>query len=620
MGFIFFFGLIFTTQAAVIYVPDDYSDIQEAVDGVFDNDSVIVRDGDYPDPVYVVDKSVYLASEHGPSLCHISRISIFGNANNSIIQGFTIISEDPSTLCYVQAPCFIDNCIFKGYSNVNIRGVAIYGGPVPIIENCQFENLNYYEGAALYSSNSDYPVIRNSEFRYCTATAAGGAIYVDKNASIKLENCTFSRNLSYYGSALFADTSSVLKIDDCRFYFNHAKITGGALAAFSSDSVHISASFFSNNYAGQTSTTLSAGGAIAFWESGSVVLEYSEFSRNYCTNDDGDLYGGAVFSYYVDDMSLNGVDFLNNSIQCDGVFSGNGGALCYIVGNSIDIRQCDFISNRITGSSAYSMIGGCLLDSPGQFNMEYCTFIDNSARSGGGIGLSTHDPMVESTITNTTFAKNGATDGGSGILVVAGTNLQIYNSIFADNILSNAIYLSGKTPLVGEISVGNFVNQGYDATIASRILIPFDKTAAATLNIECTNIFGNQTGDWVDDIASFADINNNLSVDPVFCDIAGNNVELYNTSPMLPSFNPCGVLIGSRGEGCELAYTCGDADNNSILNLLDLLFLIDYYFRSGPEPEIFYSGDVNSDGMINLIDIVFVSSHLFNNGPELNCL
>ncbi|MBN2227338.1 MAG: VCBS repeat-containing protein [candidate division Zixibacteria bacterium] len=47
----------------------------------------------------------------------------------------------------------------------------------------------------------------------------------------------------------------------------------------------------------------------------------------------------------------------------------------------------------------------------------------------------------------------------------------------------------------------------------------------------------------------------------------------------------------------------GDANNDMAVNLLDILFLIDFLYDDGPEP-LLYQGDYNADGSINLLDIL----------------
>jgi hypothetical protein len=57
----------------------------------------------------------------------------------------------------------------------------------------------------------------------------------------------------------------------------------------------------------------------------------------------------------------------------------------------------------------------------------------------------------------------------------------------------------------------------------------------------------------------------------------------------------------------------GDNDFNGIINLLDIVYLIDYKFKGGPPPKpIFYIGDVNCDLMVDLLDIADMITYKFH--------
>jgi hypothetical protein len=69
----------------------------------------------------------------------------------------------------------------------------------------------------------------------------------------------------------------------------------------------------------------------------------------------------------------------------------------------------------------------------------------------------------------------------------------------------------------------------------------------------CTNVFGNEFGDWVDCLAGFDGVNGNFSADPFFCDPDNGDFTLSAQSPCLPGNHPDGVdcgLIGAFGQGC----------------------------------------------------------------------
>ncbi|MBW9222725.1 right-handed parallel beta-helix repeat-containing protein [Methanothermococcus sp. SCGC AD-155-C09] len=95
--FILFLMALFVGAASVyggtIYVPDNYSTIQGAIDAAKDGDVIIVRNETYYENL-VINKSITLRSENGPGNCIIdgnnSGNVIEINADGVIIEGFRI--------------------------------------------------------------------------------------------------------------------------------------------------------------------------------------------------------------------------------------------------------------------------------------------------------------------------------------------------------------------------------------------------------------------------------------------------------------------------------------------------------------------------------------------------
>ncbi len=59
-------------------------------------------------------------------------------------------------------------------------------------------------------------------------------------------------------------------------------------------------------------------------------------------------------------------------------------------------------------------------------------------------------------------------------------------------------------------------------------------------------------------------------------------------------------------------YTPGDANGDEKISLADIIYLINYVFKNGPEPVPFFlSGDMNEDGLVNLTDIMALVNYIF---------
>jgi hypothetical protein len=59
----------------------------------------------------------------------------------------------------------------------------------------------------------------------------------------------------------------------------------------------------------------------------------------------------------------------------------------------------------------------------------------------------------------------------------------------------------------------------------------------------------------------------------------------------------------------------GDANGDSSVNAVDVVFLINYLFIGGSEPCVCEAADCNNDGVINAGDVVYLINYLFIHGP-----
>ncbi len=94
-------------------------------------------------------------------------------------------------------------------------------------------------------------------------------------------------------------------------------------------------------------------------------------------------------------------------------------------------------------------------------------------------------------------------------------------------------------------------------------------------------------------------------------DACDNCVNLPN--PDQPDDDEDGI-----GNICE--YTCGDADGVPPVNILDIVYVINYKYKSGPAPDPLESADVNHDFLVNILDIVYLINYKYKNGPDPECV
>ncbi len=62
-------------------------------------------------------------------------------------------------------------------------------------------------------------------------------------------------------------------------------------------------------------------------------------------------------------------------------------------------------------------------------------------------------------------------------------------------------------------------------------------------------------------------------------------------------------------------YTPGDANGDWVVDVGDVVYTINYLYRSGSDPYMLQAGDVNCDGIVAVGDVVFLINYLFRNGP-----
>jgi hypothetical protein len=64
-----------------------------------------------------------------------------------------------------------------------------------------------------------------------------------------------------------------------------------------------------------------------------------------------------------------------------------------------------------------------------------------------------------------------------------------------------------------------------------------------------------------------------------------------------------------------LPWLIGDANGDSMIDLGDVVYLLNYLFKGGSPPEPVLTGDPNSDGVVNLGDAIYLLNYLFRSGP-----
>jgi hypothetical protein len=79
--------------------------------------------------------------------------------------------------------------------------------------------------------------------------------------------------------------------------------------------------------------------------------------------------------------------------------------------------------------------------------------------------------------------------------------------------------------------------------------------------------------------------------------------------------DPAGAADTMRKWIRVVAFMRGDSNNDGIVNIADISYLISYVFRGGPAPGVLEAADANNDALVNVSDALFLVNYIFRSGP-----
>jgi predicted outer membrane repeat protein len=265
------------------------------------------------------------------------------------------------------------------------------------------------------------------------------------------------------------------------------------------------------------------------------------------------MYSGAILSEGTMMMLT-----IEDCVFESNVAGSGGGAVALVdVTAMLTLGGCFFVSNEALSGGAVFIAGSGML----QATIDSCVFYDNQAVAGGAIHFPYHE--VDADITNSLFIENSAVTDGGAILVESINIALVENCTFYANHAPTGSAIRTSTFEWGEsiTDVRNCIiaygtgGEGYYQSD----WVPDDRS------MQCTDIYGNEGGDFTGGLAGRLGADGNFSACPSFCGIemAPHDLSLCSGSPCLPGNHPdeydCG-LVGALGEGC----TCGPTRSRPI--------------------------------------------------------
>jgi hypothetical protein len=99
-----------------------------------------------------------------------------------------------------------------------------------------------------------------------------------------------------------------------------------------------------------------------------------------------------------------------------------------------------------------------------------------------------------------------------------------------------------------------------------------------------------------------------------------NNILTTDTYYYIPvSVDTSGNIASFLEKSFKLEYLVGDVNSDGFINVVDVVYLVNYLFINGPAPDPVESGDANCDHTINAADVVYLINYLYIDGPPPGC-
>ncbi len=291
IGLVAVLGVCFAapTQGADIFVPDDHSTIQAAIDAAVSGDNVMVRAGTYLENLALKD-GVNLASTDG--------------ATSTTVDGSNVVASTP--------------VMDASGVTCSITGFTITGGSSPTM------------GGGIRVLNSSNVTVADCVISGNDADGQGGGLGVN-NAQASVSNTRFTANTASGGAAAGVTSTAVTDVvfDNCTFDANDSSGPGGAVLGFSG-MFSVSNSMVNGNDA-------SSGGGFAVDGGGEMVITDTVLYGNTASE------GGAM-SFNNGSGTISGCTMHANS-------AGVGSCIAFVNGSDPTIERCLVTSS--TGDIAF---------------------------------------------------------------------------------------------------------------------------------------------------------------------------------------------------------------------------------------------------------------------------
>jgi hypothetical protein len=253
-------------------------------------------------------------------------------------------------------------------------------------------------------------------------------------------------------------------------------------------------------------------------------------------------------SITVSPYSGGGIQMVNSSpvlinvkiINCQAVHIGGG-------------ISCDNSSPTLTdvtlqGNWCANGGGGMACINGSNPSLETCNFIMNSSQAGGNVYCNDSSP----TLSYCQFNGGATQNDGDGMYLTHSSSPILQNVSFGmmqsnlPNSHGQCVFIEvDSSPIFNNVC---FMNSGLGY---GELVYVLDASCSPTFS--CCNAWGVNVDEYGGVMTDPTGSDGNISYDPLYCNPTNWDLTVDAASPNLPASgdNPCGVLIGALGQGCD---------------------------------------------------------------------
>jgi hypothetical protein len=290
-----------------------------------------------------------------------------------------------------------------------------------------------------------------------------------------------------------------------------------------------------------------------------------------------------------------------------------GGGVACRNSSSPTLRNLIISGNQAYASNSLAAGGGIAFSMGSDALFEDSIIEDNWSNYGGGVCIYYSNP----TIRNLIIRNNNTNYGGGGAIHVHGDCRPILNKLtMIENTApgGGAIIVSdGAHPrLINSITWGN--------SFPEIQLWWQSGFQGADISVTYNDIMGGINGVAVGTLCELFWLGHNINEIPCFVDPDENDYRLLPESPCIDAGTDYftfddGLVFDYDEENWygltpdfgdwEFTYLLGDANDDDGIDVLDIVFLVDFILTSDPEDLYqFWSSDLNGDDILDVLDIV----------------